>query len=83
MLSSVLRGERAIAVNIQIMRAFVRMRELINSNRELARRFEELERKLTTHDEAIVAILAAIRQLMNSPTPRRRPMGLTADLSRA
>jgi hypothetical protein len=85
MLSSVLRSDRAIAVNIQIMRAFVRMRELINSNRELARRFKELEarleRKITTHDEAIITILAAIRQLMKSPSPKRRPIGLTADLS--
>ena len=68
MLSSVLRSDRAIAVNIQIMRAFVRMRDLINSNRELARQFKELEarleKKLAVHDEAIVAILSAIRQLM-------------------
>jgi hypothetical protein len=83
MLSSVLRSDRAIAVNIQIMRAFVRMRELIGSNRELARRFEELERrlekKLATHDEAIVAILAAIRQLMDPPVRKRRAIGFTAD----
>ena len=86
MLSSVLRSGRAIAVNIQIMRAFVRMRELINSNRELARRLKELEarieKKLTTHDEAIVAILSAIRQLMASPAPKRRPIGFTADLDK-
>jgi phage regulator Rha-like protein len=85
MLSSVLRSERAIAVNIQIMRAFVRMRELLASNRELARRLDELEarleKKLTTHDQAIAAILSAIRQLMNPPAPKRRPVGFTADLS--
>ena len=84
MLSSVLRSDRAIAVNIQIMRAFVRMRELLNSNRELARRLKELEarleKKLTTHDEAIAAILSAIRQLMNPQAPKRRPIGFTADL---
>jgi hypothetical protein len=65
MLSSVLRSDRAIAVNIQIMRAFVRMRELLSSNRDLARRLRELEarleKKLATHDEAIAAILSAIR----------------------
>lgn len=86
MLSSVLRSSRAIAVNVQIMRAFVRMRELINSNRELARRLQELEARLekqiTTHDEAIAAILSAIRQLMNPRIPKRRPIGFTADLGK-
>lgn len=84
MLSSVLRSERAIAVNIQIMRAFVRMRELLASNRALARRLDELEarleKKLATHDQAIAAILSAIRQLMHPPAPKRRPIGFTADL---
>ena len=84
MLSSVLRSERAIAVNIQIMRAFVRMRELLASNRALARRLDELEarleKKLATHDQAIAAILSAIRQLMQPPAPKRRPIGFTADL---
>ncbi|MHB8815812.1 MAG: ORF6N domain-containing protein [Steroidobacteraceae bacterium] len=84
MLSSVLGSERAIAVNIEIMRAFVRMRELLASNKELAHRINELEarieKKLATHDEAIAAILSAIRQLMNAPPPKRRPIGFTADL---
>ena len=84
MLSSVLNSSRAIAVNIQIMRVFVRMRELINSNRELARRLNELEarldKKLTDHDQAIAAILSAIRELMNPTAPRRRQIGFTADL---
>ena len=84
MLSSVLGSERAIAVNIQIMRAFVKLRELLASNKELARRFDELEarldKKLTEHDQAIAAILAAIRDLMNPPVPKRRGMGFTADL---
>ena len=85
MLSSVLGSERAIAVNIEIMRAFVRMRQLLSSNKELARRFAQLEsridKKLAEHDGAITAILSAIRELMNSPAPRRRPVGFTANLS--
>ena len=85
MLSSVLGSERAIAVNIEIMRAFVRMRELLSSNRELARRFAQLEaridKKLATHDEAIAAILSAIRQLMHPLVPKRRPIGFTANLN--
>lgn len=72
MLSSVLNSKLAIAVNIEIMRAFVKLRELLSSNRELARRFAQLEtrldKKLTEHDEAIAAILSAIRQLMGNTT---------------
>ena len=68
MLSSVLGSERAITINIEIMRAFVKLRDLLNSNLELARRFAQLEtrldKKLTEHDQAIAAILSAIRQLM-------------------
>jgi phage regulator Rha-like protein len=84
MLSSVLTSARAIAVNIQIMRAFVRMRELLTSNRELAQKLDQLEarleKKLTSHDEAIAAILSAIRELMNPTPPKRRGIGFTADL---
>jgi phage regulator Rha-like protein len=84
MLSSVLRSARAIAVNIQIMRAFVRMRELLISNRELAEKLVQLEarleKKLASHDEAIAAILSAIRELMNPTPPKRRGIGFTADL---
>jgi phage regulator Rha-like protein len=84
MLSSVLKSARAIAVNIQIMRAFVRMRELLISNRELAQKLDQLEarleKKLTSHDEAIAAILSAIRELMNPTPPKRRGIGFTANL---
>lgn len=62
----------------------MRLRELLVSNKELARRFAQLEtrldKKLTTHDEAIAAILSAIRQLMHPPVPKRRPIGFSADL---
>ena len=84
MLSSVLKSNRAIAVNIQIMRAFVRMREMLTSNKELAHQLSQLEarleKKLAHHDEAIAAILSAIRELMNPTPPRRRGIGFTADL---
>lgn len=73
MLSSVLNSPRAIAVNIEIMRAFVRLREMIAGNKELAKRLDELEaridRKLSTHDQAIAGILDAIRALMAPPAP--------------
>jgi ORF6N domain len=80
MLSSVLRSARAIAVNVQIMRAFVRMRELLVSNRELAEKLDQLERKLQSHDETIIGILKAIRELMRQPHPKNRPIGFTANL---
>lgn len=87
MLSSVLRSKRAIAVNIQIMRTFVRMRALISSNRELAHRLDKLEtrikKKLAVHDDAIATILSTIRGLINSPTSKRRGIGFTADIDGA
>jgi len=80
MLSSVLYSDRAIAVNIQIMRSFVRIRRLLEVDKALARKFDRFERKLASHDQAIVGILAAIRQLMNPPEPKRRGIGFTAEL---
>ena len=84
MLSSVLRSDRAIAVNIQIMRAFTRMRAVLVSNQELAKKLERLEAridaKLTVHDESIAAILTAIRELMRPPQPKRRSIGFAADI---
>jgi hypothetical protein len=80
MLSSVLSSDRAIAVNIEIMRSFVRIRRLLEADKSPARKFDRLERKLASHDQAIVGILSAIRQLMNSPDTKRRGIGFTADL---
>jgi hypothetical protein len=62
MLSSVLNSERAVKVNIAIMRTFVQLRETLETNRALARKFTELERRVGKHDEEIAAILEAIRQ---------------------
>jgi hypothetical protein len=71
MLSSVLRSERAVAVNIEIMRAFVRLREILSSHADLARRLDELEQK---YDSQFRAVFDAIRQLMIPPetAPKRR-----------
>jgi ORF6N domain len=81
MLSSVLNSDRAIAVNIEIMRSFVRIRRLLEADKSVARKFERLERRLASHDQAIVGILAAIHQLMHPRVPKRRGIGFTADLS--
>ncbi len=64
MLSSVLRSKRAIEVNIAIMRAFVKLREMLATHKELAQKLVELERRLEDHDEHIQTIFDAIRQLM-------------------
>ena len=82
MLSSVLSTERAVSVNIEIMRAFVRMRSVLAANKELARRFAELEtrldKKAVVQDKAIAVIMSAIRELMNPPIRRTRGIGFTA-----
>jgi hypothetical protein len=75
MLSSVLNSARAINVNIAIMRAFVRLREALETNRELARKFAELEKRVGKHNAKIDAILDAIRQLMAPPEEPRREIG--------
>ena len=75
MLSSVLKSERAVKVNIAIMRAFVRLRETLETNRELAKRFGELERRVGQHDDEIAAIIDAIRRLMAPEKKATREIG--------
>lgn len=77
--ANVLNSPRAIAMGVYVVRAFVRLRGLLASNAALARKLDELERKYQHHDDAIKAILSAIRELMNPPPPKRRPIGFTAD----
>ena len=73
MLSSVLKNRRAVLVNIAIMRTFVRLRNLLASNRELSLKLNELERRIEKHDDEIKSIFEAIRQLLKEPeTPKRR-----------
>jgi len=75
MLSSVLRSERAVQVNIQIMRAFVRLREILASNAELNDRLDALEHK---YDQRFRVVIDAINHLMTPPAPKRRPIGFRA-----
>ena len=72
MLSSVLRSKRAITVNIEIMRAFVKLRQLFVSNTELARRLDKVESK---YDEQFKIVFIAIRQLMTKPVKGRKEIG--------
>jgi hypothetical protein len=72
MLSSVLRSPRAVHVNIEIMRAFVRLRQMVSANKELASKLAELERKVDTHDNQIHSVFEAIRKLMAPPPDTTR-----------
>jgi hypothetical protein len=75
MLSSVLKSDRAIQVNIAIMRAFVKLRELLATHQDLALRLEELEKKFYRHDGQIREVFDAIRALLASQNSPKRPMG--------
>lgn len=80
MAATILNSPRAVEMSVYVVRAFVQLRELLASNAELARKLNELERKLEGHGEAITAILSAIRELMNRPLSKSRGIGFTADL---
>jgi hypothetical protein len=75
MLSSVLRSPRAVLVNIEIMRAFVRLRRLIVDSAELGRRMAELEQRYEDHDEQLRAVFQAIRELMTPPEQPAKRIG--------
>ncbi|MDP2758872.1 MAG: ORF6N domain-containing protein [Sideroxyarcus sp.] len=72
MLGNVLKSERAIEVSLMVVRAFVRMRELVAGNKELAQKLNQLERKVGAHDKAIAEIINAIRQLMVPEEPKKK-----------
>ena len=75
MLSSVLKSERAILINVAIMRAFVKLREMISAHKELAAKLGELERKVEGHDEHIQSLFDAIRELMEPPVKPKSQIG--------
>ena len=79
MLSSVLHSERAVHVNIAIMRAFVKLRQILSAHKELAHKLRQLEKKIEKHDVEIHAIFEAIRQLMTPPEKPKRRIGFHAD----
>jgi hypothetical protein len=79
MLSTVLNSERAIQVNIAIMRAFVKLREMLSTHKDLALKLEELERKFEFHDKQIKSIFEAIRQLMLPPEKPKQPIGFRVE----
>ena len=79
MLSSVLRSKKAVQINIAIMRAFVKLKQILSTHKELSYKLEELERKISKHDEDIQNIFEAIRQLMTPPPRPKRKIGFYRD----
>jgi ORF6N domain len=75
MLSSVLNSKRAVLVNIEIMRAFVRLRQILGAHADLARKLAALERK---YDSQFKAVFDAIRELMTPPSVKKRPIGFVS-----
>jgi hypothetical protein len=82
MLGNVLKSSRAVEVSLNVVRAFVQLREMLSTHKELALKLEELERKTSSHDQAIAGIIDAIRSLMKSPTESSNPIGFTANISK-
>jgi hypothetical protein len=80
MLAGILRSKRAVQVNIQIMRAFVRLRRMLATNADLARKLEALEQK---YDSQFRVVFDAIRALMSEPEKPKRSIGFTAEEKRA
>ena len=80
MLSSALRSKRAVQVNIEIMRAFVRLRELLATHKDLSRKLEELENK---YNQQFAVVFEAIRQLMTPPDPPKRRIGFGVEEPKA
>jgi len=79
MLSSVLKSERAAQVNVLIMRAFMRMREMLAGQKDLVKKLEELEKRSQTHDMDIKAIFDALKRLIPAPAPAHRRIGFIAE----
>ncbi len=75
MLSSILRSKRAIQVNIQIMRIFTKIREMILSNKNLKLKIDKLERKYNNHEQQIRVIFKVIKQLLEPPSKPKKKIG--------
>ena len=79
MAANVLNSPRAVEASVYVVRAFVRLREVLASNAELAKKLDALEKKLSTHDQAITGLINAIRQLTAPPTTKKRGIGFLID----
>jgi hypothetical protein len=83
MAAMVLNSARATEVSVYVVRAFVRMREVLAAHKELAKKLDALERRIDSQDETIIEIVRAIRELMPPPPqPKRRPIGFVTPLEK-
>jgi hypothetical protein len=82
MAATVLNSEQAVEMSVYVVRAFVRLREMLAANREFADRIKELEEHLETHDGAIQEIINVMKKLMNPPPSRRRKIGFALPSTR-
>ncbi len=81
MLSSVLNSPRAVQANILIMRAFIKLREMVATNELVRQKIEELERKYQSHDKQFTAVFEALRELLEPPkVPKKKAIGFHSDL---
>jgi hypothetical protein len=78
MAASVLNSPRAVEVSVFVVRAFVKLRQLVQTHKELAGKLDQLERQVAGHDDTIRQLVATIRQLMSPPDPPAKPMGFHA-----
>lgn len=83
MAANILKSERAIQMSICVVRAFVRLRDILGASRELAKKLQELETRIAGHDESIGVLFDAIRALVQEPEKPKRTIGFTAKEKRA
>ncbi|MDR2189142.1 MAG: ORF6N domain-containing protein [Azonexus sp.] len=79
MIGNVLRSDRAVEISLMIVRAFVQLREMLSTHKELAAKLEALERKVGSYDQAIAGLIDAIRQLMAPSEPKKRSIGFITE----
>lgn len=79
MAASVLNCQRAVDASVYVVRAFVRLREMLAANKELAHKLAELERKVAAHDGSIRSLIAAIKELMTPPEPKEKKIGFVKE----
>ena len=80
MLGNVLRSPSAVSISVLIVRAFVQFRAVLAHHDELSKKLDQLEKRVSGHDDAIRDLLQAIRVLTNTPTPAKRPIGFVSDV---
>jgi len=79
MAANVLNSPQAVRISVFVVRAFIKLREMLSTHKELAQKLAELERKLQNHDESIQSLVVAVRQLMTPSEPKKRPIGFLVE----